>query len=141
MHHLLKALWKTQIARKAVCPRATKRRGPVLVPEAKILNERTILHNVRTLQVIQETAAFTDHLEQTAPAMVVLGVSAEMTREVVDSIRKNRNLYTGGTGILFVSPVLVDRECLIERHRLSFLVACSSAMRSCANRRITVKSA
>ena len=134
MHHLLKTLWRTQIARKAVCPRATKRRGPVLVPEAKVRNERTILHNVRTLQVIQETAALADHLEQPTTAMVVLGVGAEMTRQVVDAIRENRNLYAGGTGILAMRPVLVDRECLIERHRLSFLVASSSASQNLAPR-------
>lgn len=119
-------LVRTQIAREALLPPRDVMAWSGLIPETKVLNERAILLNVRTLQVVQKTTALADHLQETATPMVVLGVGTEVTRQVVDPLGEERNLYAGRTGIPFVGPVLVDRGCLIERHRRKFLGACNA---------------
>ena len=90
------------------------------------MNKRAELRNVRTLQVLEKALALANHLEETATPVMVLGVGTEVTRQVVDSLGEERDLYTGGTGVPFVGPVLVNRGCLIERHRRKFLGACNA---------------
>ena len=48
--------------------------------------------DVCALQVVQKTAALANHLEETAAAMVVLLVHAEMISQVVDALREQRDL-------------------------------------------------
>ena len=59
-----------------------------LVPETKILNQLPIGLQVGPLHVFEEPAPFADHLQQPLPRMVILLVSAEMIREVVDALRE-----------------------------------------------------
>ena len=66
----------------------------------------------------------TKFLHERATTMMVLRVRTKMSREVLDAIREDGNLNPGRSGIHIVGPVLVDRECLIERHRRNILSAC-----------------
>ena len=88
-----------------------------LVPETKILNERAILLDIGSLEVVEQPATLADHLEQAATTVMVFRVRAEMPSEVADPLGKERNLHSCRSGIPFVGPVLVDRRCLVERHR------------------------
>ena len=129
MHHLLNFLVRTQIAREALLPPRDMMAWSGLVPETKVLGEGAVLHNVRALQVLEQTFALPDHLKETATPVMVLGVGTEVTRQVVDPLGEERDLYAGGTGVPFVGPVLVNRGCLIERHRRKFLGACLRRVR------------
>ena len=137
MHHLLYFLVRTQIAREALLPPRDMMAWSGLIPETKVLNERTVLRDVFALQILEQSLALADHLEETATPVVVLGVGTEVTLQVKDALREQRNLNAGGTGVPFVGPVLVNRGCLIERHRRKFLGAfeaqgTSAAPRFCA---------
>lgn len=49
-------------------------------------NDFVILLNVRLLQVIQQTSAILDHLQQSASRMIVLLVCLEMLGEFVNAL-------------------------------------------------------
>jgi hypothetical protein len=51
-----------------------------------------VLAYVRLLQVIEQTSAMLDHLQQAAPRMIVLFVRLEMLGEIVNSLAQQRNL-------------------------------------------------
>ncbi len=93
------------------------------------MDESAILQDVRALQILEQALALPDHLKETATPVMVLGVGTEVTRQVVDALGEERNLHAGGTGVPFVGPVLVNRGCLIERHRRKFLGACLRRVR------------
>jgi serine/threonine-protein kinase len=120
---VLNYLVRTQIAREALLPPRDVMACCELVPETKGLHKRAILQDVCVLQVLEETFALADHLEESATPMMILGVGAEVTRQVVDALCEQSDLYAGRTGVPFVGPVLVNRGCLIERHRRKFLGA------------------
>jgi len=54
-----------------------------------------VLLYVRLLQVIEQTSAMRDHLEQAASRMVVLLMYLEMLGEFVDTLTQERDLYLG----------------------------------------------
>ena len=55
----------------------------------------------------------TDHLEQTASAVVVVLVDLEVFGQFVDTGRQNGDLYFGRTGVAFVSFVRSDYFLLL----------------------------
>src|SRR5436190_6905865 len=73
-----------------------------LVAESKILDDLAIADYVRPLQVVQQTFAPADHLEETTAAVVVLLVCAEVIAEVVDPLREERHLNACRPGIALV---------------------------------------
>jgi hypothetical protein len=56
--------------------------------KSQLLNEGAISHQIASLEVGQQASAGPDHLEQTAPAVVILGVAAEVVGEGVDPLRQ-----------------------------------------------------
>jgi hypothetical protein len=60
------------------------------------------------LQVLKEPAPAADELEQPAPRVVVLGVRAEMLRQLVDAPRQQCDLDLRRAGVGVASAVLAD---------------------------------
>ena len=100
--------------------------GTGSVTETKVLNERAIFLDVGFLQVVEEPTTLAYHLEQAAATMVVFMVCSEVLGQVVDPLSEQRDLNACGSGIAFVSPVLVYRGCLVERHRRNIRNACTA---------------
>ena len=90
----------------------------VSMAESELLDESPVRLQVASLEVCQEPAAGTDHLEQPPPAVVILGVGAEVIGERVDALGEKRNLHTGVARIAVVLTELAD-ELL-----LAFLCQC-----------------
>lgn len=54
--------------------------------QAKSSNDFVILLNVRLLQVVEQTPAMLDHLQQSASRMIVLLVGLEVLGEFVNAL-------------------------------------------------------
>ena len=63
-----------------------------LVPQAQFLDDLAVAVDIRALQVVEQTATLSDHLEETTSTVVILAVSAEVIRQIVDALREQRNL-------------------------------------------------
>ena len=63
--------------------------------QAKVADHLTVPFNVGRLEVLEEAAALTDHLQQPATTMMVLGVRLEVAREVIDTLGENSDLHAG----------------------------------------------
>jgi hypothetical protein len=87
-----------------------------LVTQPKLINQLAVGVEVDALQIGKETLARADHLEESAPAVVVLGVRPEMISEVVDPFREHRDLHFGRTGVCLVPPILCDGGSLRKSH-------------------------
>src|ERR1041384_2547796 len=73
------------------------------------------------LQVIEERTALADHLEQAAPAVVVLVVLLAVLGQVRDPLREQRDLDLGRSGVALMLLELRDRLGLTNgrnRHRI-----------------------
>ena len=88
--------------------RRSARRVAGLLAEFELLDQRAVPFEVARLQVVEEAAALADHLEEAAPAVVVLLVGLEVIGEGRDARREERYLDLGGTGIAIVLGVLGD---------------------------------
>src|SRR5262245_43834400 len=93
-------------AHAAATPGDTSRRALLADPEA--IDELPVPVGVVTLQVVEQSAALADHLEQAAPAVVVLQVGLEMPRELVDPVGEQRHLHVGGAGVGVVGAVVAN---------------------------------
>jgi len=74
---------------------------------------------VRLLQVVQQLAPLIDHLEQTAPGVVVVLVTSEVVGELVDPRREQCHLHFRRPCIGRIPPVLGDDLgflCRFESH-------------------------
>jgi hypothetical protein len=89
-----------------------------LVTETQLLDELAIRLDVRSPQIIQQSAALAYHFQEATATVMVLAMLAEMIREVIDALGQYRNLDLRRTGIAFVRPVLLDRSRFIESHLL-----------------------
>jgi hypothetical protein len=81
---------------------------PLLLAQTELFNNGTVALNVVFGQVVEQVAAATYHLEQTAAGMMILFVHLQMLGELVDAHGQNRNLNLGGTGIAFVGFAQVN---------------------------------
>ena len=72
------------------------------------MQELVILRKIVLLQIIEQLAAATGHLQKATAAMEVLTVGAEMLGQVIDPGGQERNLDFGRTGVLVVGFVFGD---------------------------------
>jgi hypothetical protein len=97
----------------------TKRPHPVimnqlpLAPEPQFLDQVPVALQVTTSQVGQETTTPSDELQETASAMVILGVLLKVLGELFDPRREQRDLDGGGSAV-----VLVLAEFLYDAGRI-----------------------
>ena len=74
----------------------------LLVPELELLRDRLIPSQVGVVEIIQQPAALTNHLEQTTAGTVVFDVLLQMFSQVIDSLGQKSDLHVSGPCVLFV---------------------------------------
>jgi len=89
-----------------------------LVAEAKVRNDLAIAFEVGPLEIVEQALSLADHLQQSATAVMILGVGAEVVSEVVDVLGEDRYLHVGRTRIVGVLPVLLYSCRLLKCHFL-----------------------
>ena len=67
---------------------------------------------IHLLEVVQEAAALTDHLQEAPVGVLILGVGPHVLGEDVDALGENGDLDLGGAGVGLVGPVRVDNRGL-----------------------------
>jgi hypothetical protein len=92
-----------------------------LVPEAQFLDDLPVSVDIRSLQVVQETATTSDHLEESTTTMVVLLVGAEVVRQIVDPLGEQGDLNAGRSTVGLMRPIFLDGRTFFESHVLTFL--------------------
>jgi hypothetical protein len=83
-----------------------------LFPDPKTLNEFGVTVRVFALQVIQQSPALADQLQQAAARVMVLCVDFEVFRQIVDSLAQERDLDFWGPGVAIVCLVASDDAAL-----------------------------
>src|SRR5688572_9225605 len=76
-----------------------------LLADAELVDDGAVAREISLLQVVQEPAAATNELQQSASAVVVLRVRLEMLGQIGDPIREKRDLHLRGTGIAVMRGV------------------------------------
>lgn len=93
--------------RKARPPFAPKQ----LLSDVELVDDGAVALDVDLHQVAEQASSVTDHLKQSATAVMILVIRLEMLGEVVDAAGKKRDLNLGGAGIALMGGVLAD-NCL-----------------------------
>lgn len=102
--------------RGVICPAKKVQRIPVsrglggwfwvgLFPQVKFLQKRVIAFGFGAVEIIQKTAATTDHGKKTPAGGEILHGVLQVGREMVDPFREEGDLHVGRTCILFVETV------------------------------------
>ena len=79
-----------------------------LVPQAQFLDDLAVVVDIRALQVVEQTATLSDHLEEATTTVVILLVGAEVVRQIVDALCEQRDLNASRSTVGLVRPVLLD---------------------------------
>src|SRR5437867_12613947 len=64
-----------------------------LFADPESLDQLSVALRIPVLEIVQEAAAGSDHLEQTAAGMMILGVRAEVPGQILDPVAQNRDLH------------------------------------------------
>jgi len=75
-------------------------------PQAELVNDREVSIAVGGAQVVQQTVARADHLEQAAPTGVVLLVIAHVVGQLINARRQKGNLDFGRARVGFLAAEL-----------------------------------
>src|SRR6266404_5867848 len=70
-----------------------------LAPQTQTLDQRGVALGVPGFQVVEQTAALADHLQEAAPRMVILRVAFEMLGEVDDPLGQDGDLNFRRSGV------------------------------------------
>src|SRR5688500_16487950 len=90
-----------------------------LAPQAQAADQFLIAGLVRLLQVFQQLTPLIDHLQQTAPRVVVLLVTSKVVGELVDPRREQCDLHFRRPGVGRIATVLgndLGFLCRFESH-------------------------
>jgi hypothetical protein len=83
-----------------------------LLPQAERFNQRPITRKVRALEILKQPAATANHLEQSAPRVVITAVGVKVAPELVDPMRQDGDLNRGTAAIFVVKTKLLDQLIL-----------------------------
>src|SRR6266480_3129 len=86
------------------------------IPESEFLDDSPVALDVGALHVIQQATTTSDHPQQTAPAVMILLVDAEVIVEIVDPVCENRDLYPCGSGVPLRGAILLNCCGFVESH-------------------------
>ena len=89
--------------------------------EPELFDEAAVALEIVPLEVVQETASPTDHLQKTPPPMMVLVMRAEVIRERVDPPSQHRDLDPGRSGVRRMRLMLLHHRLLVKAHELCIL--------------------
>ena len=81
----------------------------VLLAKLQFFGDGLVTVYVRRVEIIQQPAPLTHHHKQPTPRTVVLLVLLKVLGEVVDTLRQQRNLHVGRTGIPLVELKITNR--------------------------------
>ena len=70
----------------------------------ELLRNRLIPRRIRVVQVIQQTAALADHLQEAAARAMILIVLLQMFRQLIDPLREESDLHIRRTRVLLMHP-------------------------------------
>src|SRR5574343_513020 len=87
---------------------------PGLLAQAQLLDQCSVTLSVLALQVGQQALALVDHLQQTAAAMVVLGVGLEVRGQLVDAGGQQGDLDFRRAGVVGTAGVGGDDAGLVD---------------------------
>jgi hypothetical protein len=99
-------------------------RGISLAANSELFDQSFIPREVPRMQVVKQTATLADQTQQTAARMMVLRVRLQMSSQLFDSRRKDRDLNFGRTAVVLGARVGADYFPLasgLERHQVYFL--------------------
>ena len=71
----------------------------VLLAELQFASDRHVAIVIRFVEIIEQTPALADHLQQSAAGTVILVVLLQMLSEVIDPLGQQSNLNVGAPGI------------------------------------------
>src|SRR6185295_10871707 len=83
-------------------------RRAFLFANPELLDQLSVALGVPVLEVVQETAAGSDHFEQAAAGMMILGVRVEVFGQVFDPAAQDSDLNLGGPRVRRVRLVGSD---------------------------------
>jgi hypothetical protein len=89
-----------------------------LIPQAQFLDDLAVIVDISALQVVEQTATPSDHLEEATTTVVVLLVGAEVVPQIVDALCEQRNLNASRSTVGLMRPVLLDGVAFFESHVL-----------------------
>src|SRR6478752_10846064 len=92
--------------------------------DTELLDQALVARFVRATQIVEQLAALSHHLEQSATGMVVFDVSLEMLSQIIDALGQDRHLHFRRPGISGLLGIRLDYFGLAaggHRHRSSFL--------------------
>ena len=93
---------------------------PCLLTDTQSLDDGTVSLDIYLDEVVEQRAALTDHLEQTAAGVMVLLVDLEVLGEVVDSLGEKSDLYLGRACVTLMSRILLhDSNLFFFQHSFS----------------------
>ena len=99
------SVWRTQ---KNAGPRRWPG-GRILAAQIELLGDALIARPVGIVQVVQQPAALTNHLEKTTAGAVVFFVILEMLGELGDSLGQHGDLHIRRPGVPLVNAKLFDQ--------------------------------
>src|SRR6266581_2571354 len=82
---------------------------PTLLTDAELVDDRAIAIEIGLLEVVEETAAPADELQQAAAAVMVLRMRLEVLGQVGDAVREEGDLYLRGPGVTLVGGKVDDQ--------------------------------
>jgi hypothetical protein len=85
----------------------------VLTTQAQALNQVTITLDVLFLDIVKQGAALIDQLQQASAGVVVLLVIREVSLQVLNTRRQQRDLYFGRSRIAFGQLVFLNNLLLL----------------------------
>ena len=86
-----------------------RRPKDALLPEAESGDQLTIPVHVAVVEVAKLATALADELQETAAGVVVVLVRLEVGREVLDTLRENRDLHFRRAGVRRVDREVLDQ--------------------------------
>lgn len=84
--------------------------GVRLLTDAQFGDQSTIALDVFFGEVVQQTAALTDHLVHAEPAVVILRMLLQVLGELMDALGQNGDLDLGGTGVALMRSIGLDND-------------------------------
>ena len=84
-----------------------------LLPDSKLGDTRPVSLYVFFRQLIKQTPAAPDHLEQAKLAVLVFLVDFEMFGELFDALREDGDLYFRRAGVRFVGTIVFDNSVFL----------------------------
>src|SRR5690606_25578198 len=106
-------------------PPPLKRRGRIcaLAAQTQLFDDRLVAGDIAVLQIVEQPAALTDHLQKALARVVVFLVGLEVLGQVGDALGEDRNLNFRRTSVALALRVVFNERGFAlcgHRHRYSF---------------------